>query len=129
MIFLPCNSLKGPTNKGPNPSPTTNRLTPRIVTSLDTLNSLAMPVSVNAALIKTQIRRFETNAVKLTIDEEHVTHRAPELITNTAAHLLSLHQFFGSSSGSRVTSKGSFSIDIWASVVSWFSVADILIAM
>ena len=48
-IFLPYTSLNGPTNNGPSPSPITNRLTPNTVTSLDTLNSIEMPASVNDA--------------------------------------------------------------------------------
>jgi hypothetical protein len=92
-IFLPYTSLNGPTNKGPSPSPITNRLRPKTATSLDTLNSFATPASVEDAFGQNQIGVESNDVATLTIVEAHVTQREAELITSTAVHFLKMDRF------------------------------------
>lgn len=86
MIFRPYTSESGPTRRGPIPRPVTKRLIESMVTSCDTLNSAAMPSSVNEAT-----------------DEVHAAQRDAELMTATVIHFRTVDRFWGSSSSSRMT--------------------------
>lgn len=93
-----------------SPSPWTNKLILRIVTSLLTWNFSDRESSVNAAC-RNQLSvsnaggqsRYGMKNIAHTTEEADVTHNADEEIKNTISHFLASDMFLGSSSGSSAT--------------------------
>ena len=98
------------------PIPNTNRLTDRVVTSVETWKSIDVGTSANEAYMETlrNCLRQVMKATGHTIEEEPVTQMTPALRMITVSHFLHNGRDVGVSLGSRCTS-------YWESSVFWSS--------